>query len=77
MVPASRDNSLFRLGKYISLALMLPASVAAGYFVGAAVADWLHVPIIKVLGVLLGAAAGLIKVVQAISHEGKMDGPRT
>ncbi|MGH9584633.1 MAG: hypothetical protein ACRD4O_17060 [Bryobacteraceae bacterium] len=75
-MPATRDNSLFRLGKYISLALLLPASVAAGYFVGAAVADWLHAPIIKVLGVLLGAGAGLTKVLQAISREDKMGGPR-
>lgn len=55
---------------------MLPASVAAGYLVGATVADWLHVPVLKVLGVLLGVAAGLIKILQAISREDKLGGPR-
>ncbi|MGH9609684.1 MAG: AtpZ/AtpI family protein [Bryobacteraceae bacterium] len=75
-MPAAPDHSLYRLGKYVSLAMLLPASVAGGYFLGAALGEWLHVPILKVLGILLGVAAGLIKIVQVLSREGKMDGPR-
>lgn len=75
MVPAKRDNSLFQLGKYLSLAMLLPASVAAGYFVGAAADDWLHLPILRVLGILLGVAAGLTKILQELSREEKTGGP--
>lgn len=75
-MPAARDHSLYRLGKYVSLAMLLPASVAGGYFLGAAAGEWLHVPILKVLGILLGVAAGLIKIVQILLREEKMGGPQ-
>jgi hypothetical protein len=75
-MPAARDHSLYRFGKYVSLAMLLPASVAGGYFLGTALAEWLHAPILKVLGILLGVAAGLIKIVQILLREDRMEGPR-
>jgi F0F1-type ATP synthase assembly protein I len=62
------------LGKYLSLALLLPASVAAGYFIGTAADDWLHLPILRVLGILLGVGAGLTKILKELSREAKTDG---
>src|SRR3954453_17453617 len=40
----SPHNSLIWLGKYLSLALTLPASVVAGYILGAAADHYFHRP---------------------------------
>ncbi len=65
------DRSLLLLGKYLSLALTLPASVVAGYILGALADHWLHIPFLRVLGIILGMAAGLIKILQELSRETK------
>jgi F0F1-type ATP synthase assembly protein I len=57
------------LGKYLSLALTLPASVAAGYILGATADHWLHISFLRVLGILLGMAAGIIQVLRELSRE--------
>jgi F0F1-type ATP synthase assembly protein I len=59
------------LGKYLSLGLTLPASVAAGYILGALADRWLHIPFLRVLGILLGMAAGLFQVIRELSRESK------
>lgn len=72
-MPTKSDRSLFLLGKYLSLALTLPASVAAGYILGALADHWLHVALLRVLGIILGMAAGLIKILQELNRESKRD----
>jgi F0F1-type ATP synthase assembly protein I len=64
-------SHLIWLGKYLSLALTLPASVAAGYIVGSLADRWLHVPFLRVLGIALGMAAGLFQVLRELSRESK------
>ena len=59
------------LGKYISLALTLPASVAAGYILGALAGRWLHLPLLRALGIALGMAAGIFQVLRELSRESK------
>lgn len=59
------------LGKYLSLALTLPASVVAGYILGALADRWLHVPFLRVLGILLGMAAGLVQILRELSRDDK------
>lgn len=63
------DRPLFWLSKYLSLALTLPASVAAGYLLGAAGDHWLHLPILRALGILLGMAGGIMQVVKQLSRD--------
>ncbi len=70
-MPSRPDKSLIWLGKYLSLALTLPASVVAGYIVGALADHWLRIAFLRVLGILLGMAAGLIQIVRELSREGK------
>lgn len=65
------DKPLFWLGKYLSLALTLPASVAAGYILGTLADHWLHVPFLRALGILLGMGAGLIQILRELSRETK------
>lgn len=67
---ASRpDKSLLWLGKYLSLALTLPASLVAGYILGAVADHWLHWPVLRALGILAGMAAGLMKIIQELSRD--------
>ncbi len=54
----------------------MPAAVATGYFLGAAADDWLHLSILKVVGILLGVGAGLTKILQELLREEKLDGDR-
>ena len=68
-MPHKPDNPLSWLGKYLSLALTLPASVAAGYILGAAADHWLHLPVLRALGILLGMAAGLIQIFRELTRE--------
>ncbi|MGA8029625.1 MAG: AtpZ/AtpI family protein [Bryobacteraceae bacterium] len=68
-MPGKRDKSLFWLGKYLSLALTLPASVFAGYILGALADRWLHLPLLRALGIVLGMAAGLTQIFKELSRE--------
>lgn len=65
------DKPLIWLGKYLSLALTLPASVVAGYILGALADHWLNVPFLRVVGVILGTAAGLIQIFRELDREAK------
>jgi F0F1-type ATP synthase assembly protein I len=66
---ARPDKPLIWLGKYLSLALTLPAAVVAGYIVGALADHWLHLPFLRALGIALGMAAGLIQILRELSRE--------
>lgn len=70
-MPIKPDKSLIWLGKYLSLALTLPASVVAGYILGAAVNHFLHFSFVVPLGILLGMAAGLMQIIRELSRDEK------
>ncbi len=57
------------LGKYLSLALTLPASLAAGYILAAIANHWLHLSFLPAAGILLGMAAGLIQIFRELSRD--------
>ena len=63
------------LGKYISLALSLPASVMGGYFLGAIADHYLHLPILRAVGILLGLAAGISQIMRELSRDEKKKEP--
>jgi cadmium resistance protein CadD (predicted permease) len=70
-MPGKPDKSTLWLGRYLSLALSVPASVFAGYLVGAFAEHWLHWTFLPVVGILLGSAAGVMKVFQEVSRDDK------
>jgi F0F1-type ATP synthase assembly protein I len=70
-MPVKPDRSFFWLGKYLSLALTLPASVAAGYILGAFADHHFHKPILRAVGIILGVAAGMAQVFKEISRDEK------
>ncbi len=63
------DRPLIWLGKHLSLALTLPASVAGGYIVGAILDRWLHIPFLRVVGILLGMLGGIVQVIRELNRE--------
>lgn len=65
----SPDQSFHVLGKYLSLALTLPASVFAGYLLGAAADHWLQVPFLRAVGILLGMATGIYQILHELSRD--------
>jgi len=67
------DRPFVWLGKYLSLALTLPASVVAGYILGSVADHYLHASILRAAGILLGMAAGVIQIVRELSRESARD----
>jgi hypothetical protein len=65
------DKSLLWLGKYLSLALTLPASAVAGYILGSFAEGWLHISLLKVVGIVLGVSAGLFQIFRELDRETK------
>jgi F0F1-type ATP synthase assembly protein I len=70
-MPGKPDKSLFWLGKYLSLALTLPASVAAGYILGAFGERYLHWSFLPIAGIILGFAGGLMQVLRELLRDEK------
>lgn len=56
-------------GKYLSLALMLPAAVAGGYFIGAGLDSALHKDYFKPVCILLGMGGGIAQVIKELSRD--------
>jgi F0F1-type ATP synthase assembly protein I len=71
------DKSLIWLSKYLSLALTLPASVVAGYILGTLADHWLHLPILRAVGILLGMAAGITQIIRELSRDDRRDQTRS
>ena len=76
-MPPRPDKSLLWLGKYLSLALTLPASAVAGYILGTLADHWLHRPVLRAVGILLGMAAGVIKIIQELTRDDRKDSAGT
>ena len=74
-MPSGPDKSLLWLGKYLSLALTLPASVVAGYILGALADHWLHWSFLRPLGILVGMATGLTKIIQELARDDRKSRP--
>ena len=70
-MPPKPERPFTWLAKYLSLALTLPASVVAGYILGAAAERWLHLSFLPAVGILLGMAAGILQIVRELNREGK------
>jgi F0F1-type ATP synthase assembly protein I len=63
----------FRAARYTSLAMALPATVVAGYFIGYALDAWLHTTYLKVVFLILGVVGGMTQLIQLITRDMKRD----
>ena len=69
--PPASDKPLIWLGKYMSLALTLPASVVAGHILGSVADHGFHAPFLRALGIILGMAAGMMQIFKELSRDDK------
>lgn len=64
-----QQSVMLMVGKYSSLAMLLPASVFAGYIIGYFLDRWLGTSFLKTALVILGAAGGLIELIRQLQKE--------
>lgn len=71
-MPSKSDKPLIWLGKYLSLALTLPASMIAGYLLGSFADHWLRSSFLRVIGIIFGVTAGLIQIFRELNREANL-----
>lgn len=57
------------LGKYLSLALMLPAGAFAGFLLGRFAEHWIHASWPTLAGIVLGVIASVMKVFDELMRD--------
>ena len=57
------------VGEYTSLAFMLPASAVIGYFLGYLLDKEFATTWIRIAGVILGSAAGLVQLIRQLMRD--------
>ena len=70
--PAERkDNGLLLAVKYSHIGFALPAGTVVGWFVGAALDQWLGTSWIRIAGLIVGIIAGFAEMIRAITQISK------
>jgi len=64
-----KDNLIDQLGKYYSLAFLLPACILVGFLIGYFLDKAFGTSILKIIFLLLGVAAGIIEVIRELSKD--------
>jgi ATP synthase protein I len=62
--PAAGVNTLVKAEKLMQIALVLPTALVIGWGGGVLLDKWLHQHWIYIVGIIFGAAAGLIEAVR-------------
>jgi hypothetical protein len=72
-MPERPEKTMAMLGKYLTLAFLLPSGALAGYWLGRFASNWVHADWPPRVGVVLGVLAGTYKVFDQLSREAKRD----
>jgi F0F1-type ATP synthase assembly protein I len=62
-------NIAVQIGKYYGLIFVIPISVLIGFGIGYALDVFLKTTFLKIIFLLLGAAAGIIEVIRELSQD--------
>jgi ATP synthase protein I len=60
-----------QVARYSQLALIFPAALVVGWWVGAALDRWLHTTWLYLAGLLLGIMAGFVELFRAVLRDTK------
>lgn len=72
-MPERPEKTLAMLGKYLSLAMLVPSGALAGYWLGRFAAHWVHAEWPQAVGVILGVLAATYKVFEQLWCDAKRD----
>lgn len=64
-----KNNLAQELGKYYTLAFLLPASILVGWVIGYLMDRVFGTGFLKIIFLLLGVAAGIIEVIRELSKD--------
>jgi len=64
-----KDDLMQQFGKYYAVAFLLPAAVLVGFGLGYLLDYLLKTDFIKVIGIFLGFASGMIELVRELSKD--------
>jgi len=70
-------NQWVQVARYIQLGFVLPTATVAGWLVGLALDHWLHTGWIRVVGLILGTAGGIIELLRAVSSTEPKEGKKS
>jgi F0F1-type ATP synthase assembly protein I len=73
--PRQEGNLWALLGRYSSLAMLLPAATFAGYVCGYLLDRWLGTKFFTVICLLLGIAGGLVQFIRQVQKDSRRDNP--
>ncbi len=65
--PPRQTGPWVQYARYSHLAFVLPAATFAGWLLGGLVDRWLGTTWIRIAGLLLGAVAGVVEMIRAIT----------
>jgi ATP synthase protein I len=66
-----RDDVLANVGKYASLAMVMPSAAFAGYIIGYLLDKAFHTAFLAVVFLILGIIGGLVEVVRTLLRDVK------
>jgi F0F1-type ATP synthase assembly protein I len=64
-----KDRLLEQLGKYYTIAFLLPACILVGFGIGYGLDKAFGTSLLKIVFLLLGVAAGIIEVIREMSKD--------
>jgi len=74
MAPKREDNVWEVVGRYSSLAFLLPAATFAGYAVGYLLDRWLGTSFLKTVCLILGIVAGFVQFIRQAIKDSNREG---
>ena len=69
-----KDSMMSAVARYSGMAFTVPAAVVAGYFIGGWLDGQFGTHALYIVGVVLGAAGGLVQVVRQLTRDDSRNG---
>jgi ATP synthase protein I len=66
-----KENFWVQAARYSQLAMIFPAAVVVGWFLGSMLDRWLHTTWLYLAGILLGVAAGFVELIRVAMKDSK------
>jgi len=71
MPDKKEDNVMQMVGRYLSIAMMIPVATFIGYAIGYYLDKTFHTTFLKIVFLLAGIAAGFIELFRELSKDAK------